>query len=528
MKKILCFIISIILIFSLASCDNASDKGKKPASTPIVVPSPTPAPTSEDMSRLAPMLEEIEDSSKTELGDNVLKMTTNIVMDIVYTGMEIKTSEQTVTYTKDTADSKILSQEIKTVVPTEPEQIASFYFENDYMYTATDAGVTIKFESPVDKVLEAIWEESFIDISTLADVAKDVTINVDTEGKYDIIIEIDVSKDSAYIDNFITQMVDEKMSDNLTKCTVKITTTEDSFMDSISIEFKATQEKADIGTVHITSDIAVAVDILAPDYKIPVPAGIDIDNAMTEEEYLENIFIANPTVENLLNIVNYRSSVAYDQKTIKTTMSRDVDITYDSQKAKTSMDMCGYVKYADDDSVVSMEYTIDNNYEIDNYSIYYTDGYLYLSSFGETYKYESSLQEAFPSELSLQLKDLDYMFIAPKDASLEKQTDGSYKVYITIDTTKESTFLSKVIESMADIVYAPTVNSYKVFYHITEDYLVDAAEIEYNISGQQSFADDVNLAYKEMFTTEFLDDNYVIQPPEGVDIDNAITEDEYL
>lgn len=528
MKKILCFIISIILIFSLASCDNASDKGKKPSSTPIVVPSPTPAPTSEDMSRLAPMLEEIEDSSKTELGDNVLKMTTNIVMDIVYTGMEIKTSEQTVTYTKDTADSKILSQETKTVVPTEPEQIASFYFENDYMYTTTDAGVTIKFESPVDKVLEAIWEESFIDISTLADVAKDVTINVDTEGKYDIIIEIDVSKDSAYIDNFITQMVDEKMSDNLTKCTVKITTTEDSFMDSISIELKATQEKADIGTVHITSDIAVAVDILAPDYKIPVPAGIDIDNAMTEFEYQELLFKNESTVENLLPLMEYRNAMWYDNKVVEVHMQTKTDIIVASQQYCTTVDYDGFIKYSGDDSVVALNITMTaTDTEREEYAMYFADDYLYISYGEETYKQRNTFQDVFPNELSYSNPWYEFMLDCASEYSLEEQPDGSFKIYIKLKT-KDNYYLSEFYEELDQAYDNYKLSSYVISYHISKDYYLQSEEVQYRVVAEDDFYGTIRMHCKETMTSEFLDDNYVIQPPEDVDINNAITEDEYL
>lgn len=232
------------------------------------------------------------------------------------------------------------------------------------------------------------------------------------------------------------------------------------------------------------------------------------------------------TVTELLDLIEKNDANNNTGRVMKNSMDASVKATIPGLTMNLTMSMLQYSKEDGDNSVMASEFiTTFPGEEAEKDIEYYANGYLYTVIDGVTIKTESSFEEATGSSDNDAEEPSDEEFInVIKESSSEIQSDGSYKVFISIDTTKDISFLYELLGGLDSDGGEINISKMDIMLYVSAEYLVDLVEIDLVVSIVQDNPDvgSIKMEYTMKVKMEIMPQDFVIQIPEDIDIENAV------
>lgn len=269
MKKVVCFIISVLLVFCLVSCDTGSG-----SNGPTKEPSNGPANelTATELMAL------VNQKEQAGYGEDVIKMTMDMVADTTISGTTSQIKQSMEMYMKESAANSVASVKTTVELPGEDNMVSEQYYANGYLYTANN-GVTYKKQSLFEAITGANSMSSG-DMNDLLKGSKDTKVEVQTDGSYKITLDVDPQSDNALVEGLL-----EGIGATGTGVTLKTITSEfivgaDYFLNTMKIYIDLSAEMAGAGVVDIKYNVTATAQNLGAEYEITVPESIDVENAV--------------------------------------------------------------------------------------------------------------------------------------------------------------------------------------------------------------------------------------------------------
>ena len=263
MKKIICLIISVMLVFCLVSCDSGSETNN---------PDPTNKPTGTVTA--AELVALVNAREQAGYGDNTVKVTMDMIADTTVSGVTSQIKQSTEMYMKESAANPVASVKMTVALPGEADMVTEQYFANGYLYSS-DNGTTYKKAT----IFEAVTGENSMtsgDMNDLIDGALESKVDAQADGSYKLTIKIDPKSNNPLIDAWLEGLGAQGITIN--SVDAEITVDKDYFLSSMVINIDLGTEIEGVGTVTMDFKVEATAQLLE-NYEIQVPAGIDIENA---------------------------------------------------------------------------------------------------------------------------------------------------------------------------------------------------------------------------------------------------------
>ena len=192
-----------------------------------------------------------------------------------------------------------------------------------------------------------------------------------------------------------------------------------------------------------------------------------------------------------------------------------------------TMTMVQYSKEDGENSVLASETktSMPGTSEVQSDVKYYANGYLYTVIDGVTIKTESTFEEASgSSDIDSEEPTIEEVLNVIKESSIDVQPDGSYKAFMSVDTTKDISFLYDLLGGLDSEDGEMNISKMDVTLYANSSYLVESIEFDLAVSMTEDDPDmgSVNMVYTMTIKMELMAENFVIEIPDGVDIEHAI------
>lgn len=266
MKKLLCLFLSMLLIFSLVSCDTGDDSDKK---------------DSKELT-ISELITLVNQKEQVGYGDNALKVVMNMTANATINGEKNDVVQKIELQMKESGANKIASVTTTVDLPGESDINNVEYFKNGYLYSVVN-GVTYKKST----LFEAVTGSASVtsgDANDLIKGAKETKLSAESDGTYKIAVALDPKSDNAFVNDIIAGFgagsgtQDENITIKELKAEVIISA--DYFLSGINMNIELSAQLPNAGLVEMVIDVATSAELLGADYEIKVPEGFNIDNAI--------------------------------------------------------------------------------------------------------------------------------------------------------------------------------------------------------------------------------------------------------
>lgn len=162
--------------------------------------------------------------------------------------------------------------------------------------------------------------------------------------------------------------------------------------------------------------------------------------------------------------------------------------------------------------------------------------YAYDSYSNTTYKLEKEIDvQSFTDMIQQIMIDIESIIKSAKETTVTKLEDGSYGITLVMDTSRELSFINVFInESFLGLPFSLSTTECKVNLVVSNDYYVNNINIELMREGTDSYTDYEGnetlffIGYSISYKLSYIGENRIIEPPVGMDIENAeVDGDEY-